>query len=300
MRMTPKIEEVCRRVWHKIGDVGYSVGSWYGYCAVEPEARGKQNYSVKQWLPKAGDCVKYLKDNFPFVKYVQSSYGRILFYIDDTQIVAAVEQQIADREAVRLAKLNAVDLTPYVPTQKVIDKLIGYFQKGSKVNCAAIKDTVKWLTYYYAAHMLDWGDLMYRLGENDLGRWNWQDHNGVDFEIVRDAIALRVQPVLSLKRTKSEDRLLNLSKKVYQVVKDSGLDFDLEMVTPTSTEYWKDLKNGCAYTIAYELTVNNKKVRFSDVTNEGGGTFGYQFTPCGYLMNKSEFETRLLSKLELA
>lgn len=294
-------DKLCRRVWAAIGNVGSSMGHYYDYCAVTVvnEKDVKQNYSVKQWLSKAGDCVAVLK-KIPGVKYVQSHYGYIRFQFDDTQLKIDIQREEQEAKARREAKLNAVDLKPYIPTQKVIEKLTGYFLKGSRVNCAAIKDTKKWLTYYYAAYMLDWGDLRCWLTDADSGRWSWTDDDGVDFDTVCDAIDFRVKPVVSFKRTKSEERLLNLSKKVYQAVKDSGLSFDIAMVPTTLDECWKDGKNGCAYTVAYELTVGTEKVRFSDVTNEGGGSFGYQFHPCGYLLNKGDFEDRLLASLKLA
>lgn len=301
MYLNEKLSKVCNKVWQAIGRVGYSVTQSYNYCVVTPRQGGKQNYAVKQWLDKAGDCVQYLKAHFP-VKYVQSSYGQILFWLDDSKIIATVEQEIADAKAKRLAHLNAIDLTPYTPTQKVIDKLTDYFIRGSKVNCGAIKDNVKFLTYYYAAYELGWGDLKSWLSDSTTGRWGWKAANGESFDDIRAAIELRVRAdgARALNRTKDEERLLSLSRKVYQAITEADLDFDLTMVRPTLQECWKDQRNGCACTIAYELTVGDKRIRFSDVTNEGGGTFGYQFYPIGELMTKGEFETKLLRELSLA
>lgn len=298
--MDERTSEICKRIWRSFGNIGSDIRDRYDYCAVAPVIGDeKQNYSIKQWLYKASDCVKYMKEHFP-VKYVSSGYGRIFFKFDDSMIAAEVDRYLVDRKEKYLAMINAIDLTPYEPSQKVLNKLTGYFNKGSKVNCGAIKDVTKLLTYYYAAHLLNWQDLISWVHEAGFGNWGWKDDNGAEYSKIKEAIEMRVKPTTSLTRNRDEERLLNFSKKIWQAVKKTKLDFSFRTVNATWDECWKDKKNGCAYTIAYLLRVGETTVRFSDVTNEGGGTYGYQLRPCGYLMNKGDLETRVLSDLGLA
>lgn len=200
-------------------------------------------------------------------------------------------------------EMNAIDLTPYKPTKKVLDKLTGYFNKGSKVNVGAIKDPVKMLTYFYAAHLLSWDDLRYDI-RNTYTFGSYYQVNGVEFGKIREAIEERIKadPSMTLGRSKMDEKLLNFSKRVWTAIKEKGLSFDFQTVTPTLSECWKDAKNGCAWTMAHTLEVNGIKVRFSEVTNEGvdSPSFGYQFSPTGYLMRKGEFEDILLERLNLA
>lgn len=296
-------KEILRRVWRKIGDVGYHIGQSYDYCAVVrvKDKGAKQNYSVKQWLSTAGDCVKHLK-SLPEIKYVASHYGYIRFYFDDTSIQLAVDREIAEDIARRNAELDAINLTPYVPSKKVIEKLTGYFNKGSKVNVAAIKDEIKMLTYYCAGKQLGWHDLCSSISQETIYGWYWKDNDGNDISKIIRAMDRRVKvdETIAVSRSRVEERLLDFSKKIWQEVKKSGLDFNFRSVPTTREECWKDAVNGCAYTIAYELTVGKKVVHFSDVTNEGGGTFGYQFHPNGYLFGKGELENRIVAKLQEA
>lgn len=300
--MSNRQERINEYVWYAIGHVGYKIGNW-NYCAVKQYKDGKHNYYVDQWMKKAGDCVEYLKKNYP-VKYVQSSYGRILFWIDDTKIIAKVDQEIADAEAKRVAELMAIDLKSYIPNQKVLDKLRGYFDKGSKVNLAAIKDGKKLLTYYYAFVLMNWGDMRYEIP--CMWQWShWKDENGAEFGKILDAIDERVvlDPALTVGRDRAEQRLLEYSKRLWKAAKDSGLPFDFKVVPTTYDECWKDRKNGCAWTVAYLLTVGDKSVRFSEVTNEGvdSPSFGWQTYPNGWdLMSKTQCENIVLSRLGLA
>lgn len=200
-------------------------------------------------------------------------------------------------------EMNAIDLTPYKPSKKVIDKLTGYFNKGSKVNVGAIKDPVKMLTYFYAAQLLNWGDLGYDI-RNTYTFSSYSLVGGVEFGKIREAIdeLIKPDPAIVLTRSEEDRRLLDFSKKIWQAVKASGLEFDFKTVPTTSDECWKDARNGCAWTIAYDLTVGDKTLHFSEVTNEGvdSPSFGWQFYPCGYLMGKTEFESIVLSRLGLA
>ena len=298
--------ELCKRVWYAIGSVeSYAHHSW-DYCPVQPvddERHPKQNYSVAQWLKKASDCVEYLKKHFP-VKYVSSAYGRIYFYIDDTAIKLAIMREREEAEAKRIAELNAIDLRPYTPTKKVLEKLTSYFNKGSKVNVGAITDPIKMLTYLYGACLLGWNDLWYAIRNTYTFGYSYKV-NGTEFGKIQEAIDFRVKvdPTVQVERSKAEDHLLSFSKKVWKAVKDSGLEFDYKSVPTTYDECWKDRKNGCAWTIAKLLTVGDKSVRFSIVTNEGVDSpdYGYQFSPCeGWLLNKGQLEDGILSRLGLA
>ena len=203
------------------------------------------------------------------------------------------------------AELNEVDLTPYVPTKKILDKLTGYFNKGSKVNLGAIKDGKKLLTYYYAFIQMGWDDMRYEVPCMAWQWRHWKDASGADIDKVEEAIKLRVKldPSLAVNRDKVEEKLLNYSKRLWKAAKDSGLAFDFKTVPTTYDECWKDRKNGCAWTIAYLLTVGDKSVRFSEVTNEGvdSPSFGWQTYPNGYdLMSKGRCEDIILERLGLA
>ena len=57
--------------------------------------------------------------------------------------------------------INEVDIEMYRPSENIIQKLMDYRAKGSRVNTKAIKDLNKLLTYYYGAKLIGWGDLAY-------------------------------------------------------------------------------------------------------------------------------------------
>lgn len=68
-----------------------------------------------------------------------------------------------DAETARATKyadsIDSADISSYEPSDKILDKLRAYRDKGSRVNIKAIKDERKLLTYLYGALLLDWQSL---------------------------------------------------------------------------------------------------------------------------------------------
>lgn len=293
-----KNDEILKRVWNAVGKLGYDVRQRYDYNPVSAitESGLKQNYQIKKWLSSMSACIAELKKYG--VKYVQGHYDVVRFYLDDTSIRLTVEHDYRAKVEKDKAELDAINILRYKPSQKVIEKLTGYFEKGSKVNVCAIKDPLKLLTYYYASVEMDWKDLTYTIGI--LYGWDeYKDAEGNRFMRICEAIRTRVEinPVISVGRSKAEDRLLEFSKNIWREVKATKLPFKFGIVSTTYDECWKDHKNGCAWTVAYDLMVGEKKIHFCDITNEGGGSFGYFFTPTGCLMNKSDFEDAVIRRI---
>ena len=56
-----------------------------------------------------------------------------------------------------------VDISKYKPNNKVMEKLQGYMDRGSKINVGAIKSIDKVLTYYYATILLGWKEMQHDL-----------------------------------------------------------------------------------------------------------------------------------------
>ena len=56
-------------------------------------------------------------------------------------------------------KLSAINIDQYKPSNAIIQKIMDYRSRGSKVNVSAIKDLKKLLTYYYTAKLIGWGEL---------------------------------------------------------------------------------------------------------------------------------------------
>ena len=56
-----------------------------------------------------------------------------------------------------------IDISKYKPNSKVLEKLQGYIDRGSKINVGAIKSIDKVLTYYYASILLGWKEMQHEL-----------------------------------------------------------------------------------------------------------------------------------------
>lgn len=184
------------------------------------------------------------------------------------------------------------------PTKAVIKKLTDYFNKGSMVNVKAIKDHTKLLTYYYAACQMGWYELQEVIDQNHP-----YAHYGdkLIFEVldeIRDNV--KVDESIRVSRgTKAERRLFDCGyKKIWLALKTAGVAYNFRGVSPTVDECWKDRTNGCAYTLAWDLeTEGGKKVHWTDISNEGGGSFGYQLNPHGQVLKKTDLEDRVLALL---
>ena len=57
------------------------------------------------------------------------------------------------------ASEEVIDINQYKPTNAIMQKLMNYRDKGSRVNVKAIKDKNKLFTYYYGAKLMGWSDL---------------------------------------------------------------------------------------------------------------------------------------------
>ena len=156
-----------------------------------------------------------------------------------------------------------MDISKYKPSQKILDKLEGYRQKGSKVNVNAITNPDKLFTYYYASKLMGWGELEY-----DIHRaTDYADRPILD-EIDKVATA---DTSLEDKRTDDEIKLQDFSKVVAAYLKDKKLSYTFGTRRPTYNELDKDRHNGRCWTVAYTLLVEGTlKIDFADHTNEGG------------------------------
>ena len=185
-----------------------------------------------------------------------------------------------------------MDISKYKPTQKILDKLEGYRQKGSKVNVKAITNPDKLFTYYYASKLMGWGNL-----ENDI----WDNASYEDRQVLKE-IDNQVSADASLKDSRSKDEvsLQNFSKVVAAYLKEKGLSYTFVMRSPHYNELEMDRRNGRCWTIAYTLTINGTlKIDFADHTNEGGGTYGYSIDHYGWnVIGKKELEAQIIRKIE--
>lgn len=70
-----------------------------------------------------------------------------------------------EQELAELAYKDSIniDISKYKPNNKVMEKLQGYMDRGSKINVRAIKSIEKVLTYYYATILLGWKEMQHDL-----------------------------------------------------------------------------------------------------------------------------------------
>lgn len=185
-----------------------------------------------------------------------------------------------------------MDISKYKPSQKILDKLEGYRQKGSKVNVNAITNLDKLFTYYYASKLMGWTELEY-----DIHRvTDYADRQILD-EIDKVVAA---DASLEDKRTDDEIKLQDFSKVIAAYLKDKKLSYTFGTRRPTYNELDKDRHNGRCWTIAYTLLVEGTlKIDFADHTNEGGGTYGYSIDGYSWhTIGKKELEARIIRKIE--
>lgn len=185
-----------------------------------------------------------------------------------------------------------MDISKYKPTQKILDKLEGYRQKGSKVNVKAITNPDKLFTYYYASKLMGWRNL-----ENDI----WDTASYEDRQTLKE-IDNQVSADTSLgdSRSKDEVSLQEFSKVVAAYLKEKGLSYTFGMRSPHYNELEMDRRNGRCWTIAYTLLIEGTlKIDFANHTNEGGGTYGYSIDHYGWnVIGKKELEAIIVKKIE--
>ena len=134
--------------------------SWGSNKSIRPISEGKWNFVLSDRYSRLSQSDPAISDlKKAGAKYITPRYGNIYFFYDltDDQKRYDEEKQAARDEY--LSKLDAVDVSMYIPTDAIIKKLMDYRAKGSKVNVKAIKDPIKLLTYYYAAKLIGWDDL---------------------------------------------------------------------------------------------------------------------------------------------
>lgn len=185
-----------------------------------------------------------------------------------------------------------MDISKYKPTQKILDKLEGYRQKGSKVNVKAITNPDKLFTYYYAGKLMNWKDLL-----NDI--WDKVSYN--DRDVLKEIdTTVSADSALEDSRSTDEVALQNISKVVAAYLKEKNLSYTFTSRQPYYNELEMDRRNGRCWTLAYTLTVEGTlKIDFANHTNEGGGTYGYSIGGnCWDVLSKKELENWIIRQIE--
>lgn len=230
-------------------------------------------------------------------KYIVSSYGNIHFYIDETPFITARDTEQAEidndfnlRKSEYEDKLNAEDIEKYKPTDKILAKLQDYRSRGSKVNVKAIKDINKLLTYFYGACLMNWKDLYY----------SCIDVIPDEYRDIQNAISFRCEAnsdLIDTRDTYTQNIAAQFSR-VTSFLYDNNIGYKFIKRTPTSAELDFDRRNGCCWTLAYTLELDNgTKVDFANHTNEGGGTYGYSING-GPRIGKKEVEDLIIKNIE--
>lgn len=139
-------------------------------------------------------------------KYITFRYGECYFNFDYSGLEREYNEDKSRADSEYKTALYAVDISNYIPDEKTIDKLLAYRNKGAKVNCKAIKDINKLLTYYYAGRLIGWDDLCEWCCDNSM----YLDHN---YDDQFKAINIQVQPSEEYSDTRGEvEQRYNLPK----------------------------------------------------------------------------------------
>ena len=108
-------------------------------------------------------------------KYIGRRYNYVYGRLDLEEYENRAKEIKKQADAKRNAAIDAIDISMYKPSQGIMNKLRDYRSRGSKVNVNAIKDPVKYLTYYYGACLMDWKDLKFTIELSNRFSWEYRD-----------------------------------------------------------------------------------------------------------------------------
>ena len=286
-RQAPDIEEYVQKA---IGHVGYDD---YKLSKALLGGAAKQNFMIQLSPYKVHnrDEINMIKQAIKDAggKYIQYSRNQFYFYFDTTKFIDKQKEDQAKFDKEYQDAINSIDIDKYKPTEKIIQKLIDYRNRGSKVNIKAIKSIDKLLTYLYGANLIGWGDLSF-----DIYRII-----PYEYDDIKQAIDKRVKldPQYSDTRTNGVKSLQNVLPKVAKYLRENGIEYDFVKRTPNDNELDMDRRNGRCWTIAYTLKINNIEIQFANHTNEGGGTYGY--SGLGYdTVSQTEISNRIIQYIQ--
>ena len=170
--------------------------SWGSNTDVRQINDGKWNFVVSDRYNKllsSDEIYKRIKELGG--KYITVRYGNIYFYLDISKLEDEYQKAKAAAKEEYQSKLDAFDVSEYAPSAKILDKLMDYRNRGSKVNVKSIKDPAKLLTYYYGAKLLGWSDLAYDI----------RNVMGIDYDDEINAIDRQVKPDDQFADTRDSD-----------------------------------------------------------------------------------------------
>lgn len=147
------------------------------------------------------------------------------------------------------AELDAADIDRYRPTDAIINKLETRRQSGHPENVKAIKTIDKLFTYYYAAKIMGWEELMDAIRWTDLIRYEGRD----EAEQILDAIDRRVEADQAHQETRSEDEvfLQQTFPRVYNYLRQNNSRYTFE----------KDPHNRRIYVLSMASNTNDVEAR---------------------------------------
>lgn len=205
-------------------------------------------------------------------KYIAIKYGQIYFYLDLTKYFEKDAQEKQKAAEDRKEKLMAIDIDKYRPNDALISKAKQYYMTNSTRFVRKIDNVDTYLTYYYLAQLLNWGDLL------DVIRDRASSLNLSKYYDIEDAIDLKVKPE---KIDRGNSAFVSNFSNVIKFCIDNNIQWKATSRRATSREYEKDTRNGAIYTIAYDFEVSGQTLPVAIHTDEGGGR------PYGYMIDNN-------------
>jgi hypothetical protein len=146
-----------------------NIGGYYNR-RVSIKTDDGENFRISVSFPNKGDMEKYYHMFLDTLKDAgakkirrqgnqRSEYGYIDFFIPKSAqdvVINEFEAKEDERENAYKASIDSVDISSYLPSEKILDKIRNYRDNGSKINTRAIKDLNKALTYLCASLLLNW------------------------------------------------------------------------------------------------------------------------------------------------
>ena len=184
------------------------ISDWHGNAKLYSSSDSKWDYCISSnYGSLSQDDIEKFTSRLKKIgaKYISKRYGRIYFCYNMSKLQSEYQTELQQAKDDYTAELNAIDIDQYKPDNATINKLIAYRDKGSMVNVKAIKDVNKVIKYYYAACIIDWGELRGACKDKLCGLGNGISYDDkLRYEDLLAAISRRVEQNPDYKDKRSE------------------------------------------------------------------------------------------------